>query len=166
MQTKGYGTKVKLAIAFLQKHCNYDAIATPFPIADMQMKCNSSANEVQTTKRNKRSKSNKPPQSPDGEEIDVLPTSFQHQSTAFRKVWVEWIQSRKEQKKKLTPITVNKQLKLLAEHSESGAIAMIEQSIRNGWQGLFEVKPNSRNGPPLTGTSAAAPRPISQTNIR
>ena len=40
-----------------------------------------------------------------------------------------------------------KQIKLhFANVSESNAIAKIEQSIANGWQGLFDIKANGRNG--------------------
>lgn len=56
MQTKGHGTKVRIAIAYLQKHCNSDAIAEDVIIADMQIQCNSTAIQVQTTKSNKRTK--------------------------------------------------------------------------------------------------------------
>ncbi|WP_020599372.1 hypothetical protein [Spirosoma panaciterrae] len=56
MRTKGHGTKVKLAIAYLQKHCNSDAIEEGFAIADMQFQCNTTAIQVQTTKTNKRNK--------------------------------------------------------------------------------------------------------------
>ncbi len=59
----------------------------------------------------------------------------------FLKAWTEWENHRKEIKKKLTPTTRKKQLKLLSEHPNE-AIEMMEQSMRNGWQGLFLPKGN------------------------
>ncbi|GAB3726608.1 hypothetical protein [Spirosoma lituiforme] len=144
MQSKGHGTKVKLAIAFLQKHCNSDANKEDVAIAEMQLQCNTTAIQVQTTKTNKTDKTRKPPQSPMGEEIANLPSTFQHQSEAFKLAWKEWELFRREQKKILTPSSVDKQLKLLAQYSEADAIAIIEKSIRNGWQGLFDLKSNAR----------------------
>jgi hypothetical protein len=138
MQAKGQGTKVKLAIAFLQKHCNYDAITDTNAIAELQLDCNSAAIEVQTIKSNKRDKTTKSPQ----DEIHELLSSFP--SDPFQRTWQEWEQYQKEKKKKLTLTMIRQQLKLLAAYSEAEAIAMIEQSIRNGWQGLFELKINAQ----------------------
>jgi len=55
-------------------------------------------------------------------------------------IWSEWEQHRKEKKQKLTPMSVKKQLKFLAGRSNQEIITIIEQSIRNGWTGLFEIK--------------------------
>jgi hypothetical protein len=54
------------------------------------------------------------------------------------KAWDEWVQFRKEKKAKLTATTVTKQFEMLASlSSEAEAIECVQQSIRNGWQGLF-----------------------------
>jgi hypothetical protein len=54
------------------------------------------------------------------------------------KAWNEWVQFRKEKKAKLTATTVTKQFEMLASlSSEDEAIECVQQSIRNGWQGLF-----------------------------
>lgn len=60
----------------------------------------------------------------------------------FIKVWDEWLGFRKEIKKPLTISAQKKQLKFLSEN-KSDAIEIIEQSIRNQWQGLFELKNQS-----------------------
>lgn len=52
--------------------------------------------------------------------------------------YMEWVKFRKEIKKKITPSIAEKQIKLLARWGVEKARASIEQSIRNGWQGLFE----------------------------
>jgi hypothetical protein len=53
--------------------------------------------------------------------------------------WAAWNKYRSECHKPLKPSTVTRQLKFLHEHL-ADHIAIIEQSIRNGWQGLFELK--------------------------
>lgn len=68
-------------------------------------------------------------------------------------VWSEWEQHRKEKKQKLTPLSVSKQLKFLAGRSNQDIIEIIEQSIRNGWTGLFELK----NGKGQQQTKAGKP---------
>ncbi|MVM30483.1 hypothetical protein GO755_10600 [Spirosoma sp. HMF4905] len=164
MQTKGHGTKVKLAIAFMQKHCNSDAITEEVAIAEMQLQCNTTAIQVQTIKSYKTIKTTKPPPSPKGEAIAELLSSFQYQSEDFKLAWQEWEQFRQEQKKKLTPTSVAKQLKLLANHAEVDAIAVLEQSIRNGWQGLFALKATTQIRSPANGSSSLTPQTVPSTS--
>lgn len=59
---------------------------------------------------------------------------------SFRAAWGEWVQFRKEIKKRLTPSTVRMQLKNLSEVGEKAAIDAIHKSIEKGWQGLFVDK--------------------------
>jgi hypothetical protein len=61
-------------------------------------------------------------------------------SKDFEKVWKEWEQFKKEKKQKLIPSTRDKQRAMLAKFDEATAIAMLEQSITNGWTGIFELK--------------------------
>lgn len=65
----------------------------------------------------------------------------------FRAAWSAWLAYRKEARKPMTATTVARQLALCVELGVSDAVAAIEQSIRNGWQGLFEPK----NGKPRGG---------------
>ena len=58
----------------------------------------------------------------------------------FRATWAEWIAHRIEIKKPMKPLGAKKLLKSLAEGGERKAIESINQSIANGWQGVFEVK--------------------------
>jgi hypothetical protein len=62
----------------------------------------------------------------------------------FRRVWQEWQRHRCEMKKPLTKETTRKQLKKLAAMGEIRAVAALEFSITNGWQGIFEPKEESR----------------------
>lgn len=62
-----------------------------------------------------------------------------HTSAAWAEAWSDWIAFRKEIKKPLTPTSVKKQAKFLHAMAEEDAIACLEQSMRNGWQGLFPV---------------------------
>ena len=52
--------------------------------------------------------------------------------------WADWCQHRKEIRKSLTATTCAKQAKTLAGHPDADAV--INQSISNGWTGLFPDK--------------------------
>jgi hypothetical protein len=58
----------------------------------------------------------------------------------FRTVWGEWEQYRVSIRKTLTPATRERQLARLAKMGEPTAIATIDQSIEQGWIGLFSQK--------------------------
>jgi hypothetical protein len=59
-------------------------------------------------------------------------------SEEFKTAWDNWKQHRIEIKKKLTPTTTKSQLKNLADMGEVKAIATINHTIKQGWQGLYE----------------------------
>jgi len=54
--------------------------------------------------------------------------------------YAEWIQYRKELGKKITPSTAKKQIRFLGGRDPAVSVAIINQSIENGWTGLFELK--------------------------
>lgn len=60
--------------------------------------------------------------------------------------WADWCQHRKEIRKPLTATTCAKQAKTLAGHHAPDAV--INQSISNGWTGLFpeKVLPGTQQG--------------------
>jgi hypothetical protein len=62
--------------------------------------------------------------------------------------WFEWVNYRKEIKKKMTPATVKKQVAFLQNKPPAEQQAIIDQSITNGWTGLFEVKTNANTTRP------------------
>lgn len=72
-------------------------------------------------------------------EIDTPQTPLPH-SELFKKSWDEWLNYRLKTKKKLSGFAMDKQIKMLAALSEQDAIATIERSIANDWQGLFPEK--------------------------
>lgn len=53
--------------------------------------------------------------------------------------WTSWVMHRKEIRKKLTPTTVSRQISFLTKNQDDH-IEIIEQSIQNGWTGLFVLK--------------------------
>jgi len=63
-------------------------------------------------------------------------------SPEFSESWNKWIKYRKEIKKQITPTMAESQLKNLAAMGEKRAIAMIENTIGKGWQGLREESEN------------------------
>ncbi len=69
-----------------------------------------------------------------GESVPELDTD------EFRRAWRDWVEHRRQIRHALTPATAQRQLGKLARAGPEKAIAMIEQSITNGWQGLFEPR--------------------------
>jgi hypothetical protein len=68
----------------------------------------------------------------------------------LRAIWKEWEQHRAEKKKPLTPLSIKKQLKLLAQYDTPTAIEIINTSIRGGYQGLFPPKGQNQLVPEST----------------
>jgi len=59
--------------------------------------------------------------------------------------WENWLNYRKEIKKRMTPMSIKKQLTLLSKYSYQEQQEMIDQSIQNGWTGLFPSKDKRPN---------------------
>jgi len=75
--------------------------------------------------------------------IGMAPTQLSERE-GFVAAWKEWIAYRQEIKRKVSVIAARKQLAFLLE--QPNPIAVIEQSIRNQWQGLFELKTGGGQG--------------------
>lgn len=99
--------------------------------SNQQAKQQESNKKVTTTKNEKNEKKKKNKQ----KEI-VL--SFDSQK--FKNAWDEWLVYLKQKRKTPTLLTQNKQMKFLESQGEDKAIASINRSITNGWQGLFAEK--------------------------
>ena len=56
-----------------------------------------------------------------------------------KEIWLNWISYRKEQRKPLTSQSIRLQLKELGKDIPHHA-EILEQSIKNGWTGLFPLK--------------------------
>jgi hypothetical protein len=75
-----------------------------------------------------------------GNEVPIKhPVVNTHLNTQV-KGWDEWVSYRTEIKKQMTPATVKKQIKFLERFSPDQQQIIIDQSIQNGWAGLFEPK--------------------------
>jgi hypothetical protein len=79
------------------------------------------------------------PAAPGG--VASLPAALD--TPAFREAIEGWIQHRKERKKPVTPTAVSRLLARAAEMGEARAVAAINYSVSNGWDGVFE-SPKSR----------------------
>lgn len=81
----------------------------------------------------------------DNTEYNSNPLPLPH-GAMFRKVWDEWMKYRRSAKKKLSEFAKAKQLAMLGKLTETEAIACIERSIANDWQGLFpeQLKKDSK----------------------
>ena len=70
----------------------------------------------------------------------------------------EFITHREQLKKPMTEIAIARLIKKLSKYPVNTAIAMLDQSMENGWQGVFEVK--GQNGK-LSGRGASWAQPES-----
>jgi len=70
--------------------------------------------------------------------VDTYPTCLD--TPTFREAWGEWEAHRCEKKKPITQRSRTMALKQLAAMGPARAIAAIENSIANGYQGIFEGK--------------------------
>lgn len=72
--------------------------------------------------------------------VKIPPLPPQIDTPEFNKAWHDWEIHRIEIRHALTPSTRTRQIKKLAKAGAEQAIAMLEQSIEQGWQGLFPVE--------------------------
>lgn len=64
----------------------------------------------------------------------------------FRAAWEQWREHRRQIKKPLTALAESKALQELATKGLDRALAAINHSIANGWQGIFEPKSSPERG--------------------
>jgi hypothetical protein len=90
----------------------------------------------------RREESTKTPKVAVAPVADLIPLNLE--TEAFREAWSRWHDHLKAKRKPATPHARDLQLRSMAEMGEARAIAAINHSIRNNWQGIYE--PNQRNG--------------------
>lgn len=61
-------------------------------------------------------------------------------TTEFETAWQSWVSYRKEAKKSITRSTAERQLQTLGRYPPQVAVMAIDESIKNGWTGLFPEK--------------------------
>ncbi len=109
--------------------------------ANVEQVLNKCSTNVEQRKEEKSKEDNSitPLNPPKGEKVEeiLLPPTLDFPE--FKSAWKDWVAYRKEKRQPLKASTVKGQIKFLAEHPAE-AVEMIQQSIRNGWQGLFELK--------------------------
>jgi hypothetical protein len=71
--------------------------------------------------------------------LSLLPVDLPH--GLDEAAWTRWLGYRRETGKPLKPASHQSAMKALAKHGEDQS-AVVEQSIANGWQGLFALKGN------------------------
>lgn len=76
------------------------------------------------------------------------------------KVWNEWEQFKKEKRQTLTPSSIKKQIKFLGGRGDPEIIAIINQSIMNGYTGLFELKQQTNGHRTKTSSRTTGPDAI------
>lgn len=97
-----------------------------------------------------------PPESPNGDGVKIdghgmsIPESLR--TGPFREMWTRWCDERRDRKQKQTRRGWETQLVKLARYGPDVASQAIEQSIANGWQGLFPEKIANGNANGTTNT--------------
>jgi hypothetical protein len=81
-------------------------------------------------------------------------------SEVFLVAWQSWNTHRHETKKKLSPLAAEMQLRKLAEMGVERAVAAINHSIMNGYQGIFEPKPDFAPQRPVRGGAPRVQAPV------
>jgi hypothetical protein len=85
---------------------------------------------------------------------------FDHHDGFIQK-WQEWLQYRKERRlAAYTPTGLKAtftKLKRISNDDPGVAMQIIDQSLENSWQGLFELKPNS-NAANISNTTNSRPK--------
>lgn len=78
-------------------------------------------------------------------------------SRTFYRSWIDWQKERRNNKRPITVKAAKGQLAKLAGYDADTAAAMLQQSIDNGWTGIFELKPGAarRRSGQARGTAAA-----------
>jgi hypothetical protein len=64
---------------------------------------------------------------------------------AFTEVWLQWIDHRREKRKPLTPTAVSRQLAGLAKLGSTRAVAKVDYSIQQGYEGLYDPPANGKS---------------------
>jgi hypothetical protein len=81
------------------------------------------------------------------EEVSELNFPQNLRTEAFTKTWAEWVAYRKQRAACKDWLKMfQKQLDWLGTFPEGTAKAMLDQSIRNNWQGIIEIKSHGNNG--------------------
>jgi hypothetical protein len=130
-------------------HIGFNYIVSPFPEfpeavnpkpanpeTEMPKPVNPELQKKDSTKKNVTKKNTREL----SDDISSVPLPFA--DPMFVTAWNAWVECRASARKKLTVIAATAQLKLLGKYDLYTAVEMIEQSIRNQWQGIFELKSN------------------------
>lgn len=98
-----------------------------------------------------------------------VPIPPQLDTPEFRTVWATWIKDRYDRRKAMTPIAAKAQLDKLVKIGPAKAIDCINESLANGWAGLFPERehPAAKPPPPATETMGEKMRRLaSEMNLR
>ena len=122
-------------ILLLEKHGLQERVSIPFHKGSKTLE--EKEEDKDKEKEKEKEKEKKPREKKNYEYArDDLPEKIRND--AFEKAWLDWIDYRRKKGVTVLDKTMQEQLVYLAIQPD--AIAVIRTSIRNGWQGLFEIK--------------------------
>jgi len=82
---------------------------------------------------------------PEEPEIRKRKETFELPDWLDKEIWAEWESHRAAIRKKLTVASIKLQIRML-DSNRSDHVAIIENSIKNGWTGLFPIDPKKNPG--------------------
>jgi hypothetical protein len=97
-------------------------------------------NVTVTHREEKRREDITPPLNPPpkGDSFDAA--QIELPPTINRNAWAEWVEYRKSRRKKISEVSAKKSLALLGAFDHFTQQRMVDEAIRNDWQGLFAPK--------------------------
>jgi biotin operon repressor len=121
------------------------------PVNQQSTNSQPTVNQQLTTSKNIRKKERKKdntPKPPKGDDSDA-PKKFRPKelSSEFEwlddGIWAEWVDHKRKVRASVSERALRKNIADLKNHGTEKANAIIEQSLDNGWKGLFELKSNT-----------------------
>ncbi len=100
----------------------------------------------------------------DRSQIDcTYPLAMELESSEMQDAWDDWQRHRREKKKPLTATAAKRQMAKLVKMGHDRALAALEHSLSNGWDGIFEPKEDGRAKPKPTPTKPKVAQPTVQS---
>ena len=121
-------------------HSNPNGVAMATPLGTPMPRASDSSSLPEVIPKEEKPRRKKPKRGGAGGEMPPIPESLN--VPEFCEAWSEWVQYRREKGKRfeLTPRAAKLEFAELAEWGVARAIAAIHESIRRGWQGIYEKR--------------------------
>ena len=133
-----------------QGDCSREAESNYPPPGRRPRKNKSRATHEQVTSKSEKPKTKAVKKEKDKYFHALIPDTLALNGLEFNDTWEEWVNYRIQKKKALAETTAKKQLNKLAKYGAEVAIWTLEESMTNGWVGLFPDKYTEQSSKPQT----------------